>query len=88
MRTLVDKISVNIKIIGLNVEHNFLIPSEMCVADATDLIVQALCEEYPGVKNSVSNGHTLMQASSGKVLNQGCSLKQLGIVQGEKMILI
>ena len=88
MRALVDKISVNIKIIGLNVEHNFLIPSEMSVANATDLVVQALCEEYPGVKNSVSKGHTLMQASSGKVFNQACSLKQHGIVQGEKMILI
>lgn len=88
MRTLVDKISVNVKIVGLNVEHNFLIPSEMCVADATDLIVQALCEEYPGVKNSLSNGYALIQASSCKVLHQACSLKQLGIVQGEKMILI
>ena len=88
MIALVDKISVNIKLIGLNVEHNFLIPSEMSVADATDLVVQALCEEYPGVKNSTSGRHALMQASSGKVLNQACSLKQLGIVQGEKMILI
>ena len=88
MRSLVDKISVNIKIIGLNVEHNFLIPNEMCVADATGLIVQALCEEYSGVKNSMSNKRMLMQASSGKVLNQAYSLKQLGVVQGEKMILI
>ena len=85
---MVDKISVNVKIIGLNVEHNFLVPNEMSVADATALIVQALCEEYAGVKNALSSKHMLMQASSGKVLNPSNSLKQLGVVPGEKMILI
>lgn len=85
---LVEKISINIKVVGLNVEHNFLIPQDMCVSDAVELIVKALCEEYPKVKNTSPTGHALMQASSGKVLNQSCSFKQLGIVQGERMILI
>ena len=84
---MVEKISVNIKAVGLNVEHNFLIPRDMNISDAVELIVKALCEEYPGVKNS-SLGHALMQESSGKVLNQSCSFRQLGIVQGERMILI
>ena len=85
---LVEKISVNIKVVGLNVEHNFLIPREMSVFDAVELIVKALREEYPGAGNNSPVNHALMQASSGKILNQSCSFKQLGIVQGERMILI
>lgn len=85
---MVEKISVNIEIVGLNVEHNFLIPQEMCVADGVELIVKVLCEEYPGVKSTSLSGHALMQVSSGKMLNQSCSFKQLGIVQGERLILI
>ena len=84
---MVEKISVNIKVVGLNVEHNFLIPKDMSAKDAVELIVKALCEEYPGVKDN-AEGHSLLQISSGKVLNPSCSLKQLGIVQGERMILI
>ena len=85
---MVEKISVNIKVIGLNVEHSFLVPKDMSVSDAVELIVKVLCEEYPGVNNSSSTGHALMQVSSGKVLDQTYSFKQLGIVQGERMILI
>lgn len=85
---MVDKISVNIKVVGLNVEHNFLVPREMCVQDAVQLIVKALYEEYPGVKNNASEHHALMQAASGRVLDPAYSFKQLGIVQGERMILI
>lgn len=88
MILLVDKISINIKVVGLNVDHNFLIPREMSVHDAVDLIVKALCEEYPEVNNNMLDGHSLMQISSGRMLNQSCSFKQLGIVQGERMILI
>ena len=88
MIVLVDKISVNIKVVGLNVEHNFLVPRNMLVSDVVDLVVKALCEEYPSVKNISSTGHALMQATSGKMLDQSCSLKQLGVVQGERMILI
>lgn len=84
---LVEKISVNIKIVSLNVEHNFLIPRDMSVLDATELAVRTLREEYPGVKDSAL-GYMLLHASSGKVLTNGCSLKQLGIVQGEKLLLI
>ena len=85
---MVEKVSVNVKVISLNVEHNFLIPKEMSVNDATALIVAALQEEYPGVRHNVSYGSMLMQMSSGKVLNQSCSLKQLGVIQGEKLLLI
>ena len=85
---MVEKISVSVKVISLNVEHNFLIPKEMSVSDATALIISALQEEYPGVRTNTACGNMLMQISSGKVLNQSCSFKQLGIIQGEKLLLI
>lgn len=85
---MVDKLSVNIKVLSLNVEHNFLIPFEMSVADATVLIQNAISEEYPGIKRSKLQAGALMQASTGKVLNSGCNFKQLGITHGEKLLLI
>ena len=85
---MVEKVSVNVKVISLNVEHNFLIPFEMSVNEATNLVVQALLEEYPGVRPGYTGGYTLVQLSSGKALTASCSLKQLGILQGEKLLLV
>ena len=86
---MVEKISLNVKIISLNIEHNFLVPYDMCVGDATALIAQAIAEEYPGIKKAMNGkGYSLMQASSGKLLNAGCSFKQFEIIQGEKFLLI
>lgn len=85
---MVEKLSINVEIVTLNVEHNFLIPANMSVETATSLIVKAVEEEYPGVKHSVTHPNLLVQASTGKLLNTKCSFKQLGIVQGEKIILM
>ena len=85
---MVEKVSINVKVVSLHTEHNFLIPWEMGVKDATQLIVQTLQEEYPSVKHSATDVHLLMQLSSGKILDAGCSFKQLGIIQGESLLLI
>lgn len=88
MRAVVEKVSINIKVVSLNVEHNFLIPWDMNVGDATALILQTLLEEYPGVKQQATKGYMLMQLSTGKVLNPSCSFRQMGMIQGEKLLLI
>ncbi len=86
---MVEKISINVKVVSLNIEHNFLVPCDMNVSDATALIAQTILEEYPGVKKSMSSkGYSLMQVSSGKLLNARCSFKQFEIIQGEKFLLI
>lgn len=85
---MVEKISLNVEIVPLNIEHNFLIPSEMSVETATSLIVKTVLDEYPGVKHTATNKNLLVQASSGKILNTNCSFRQLGIIQGEKIILM
>ncbi len=85
---MVEKISLNVIVLSLNLEHNFLIPSDMNVEQAVGLIVQTLLDEYPGVKHSINSPHRLIQATSGKVLNPTCSFKQLGVIQGEKLLLM
>ena len=52
---MVEKISVHVRIIALNVEHNYLIPQHMSVAEAAKLIQQTLLEEYPGIRQSRIN---------------------------------
>ena len=85
---MVEKISVNVAIPALNIEHNFLVPEDMSAENAVCLMVQALSEEYGGIGIGCSRGYMLMKRSSGKVLNSACSLKQLGIVRGDNLLLI
>ena len=85
---MVEKLSLNVEIVPLNIEHNFLIPSDMSVENATSLIVKTILDEYPGVKHSPSVTHLLVQASTGKILSSKFSFRQLGIIQGEKIILM
>ena len=85
---MVEKLSLNVEIVPLNMEHNFLIPSDMSVENAASLIVKTVLDEYPGVKHSPMSPTLLIQATTGKVLNAACSFKQLGIIQGEKLILM
>lgn len=85
---MVEKLSLNVEIVPLNIQHNFLVPSEMSVETATSLIVKTILDEYPGVKQISSNSCMLIHAKSGKSLNKKCNFKQLGILQGEKIILM
>ena len=82
---MVEKISVHVRVIALNVEHNYLIPQQMCVAEAAELVQKTLLEEYPGVKQQSGVKGMLLQQSTGLVLDPGCSFRQLGIHQGERL---
>ena len=83
-----EKLSINIEIPGSNSTHNFLVPCDMGVSKMISLILQTLKEEYPNVQSPKAAGHKLIQESTGKMLLQNCSLKQLGIVTGETLLLI
>ena len=85
---MVEKISLNVEIVPLNLEHNFLVPMDMNVESAATLIVKTILDEYPGVRGAGANVSLLIQASSGKALDNRCSFRQLGIVQGERLILM
>ena len=85
---MVEKLSLNVQIVPLNLEHNFLVPLDMSIENARMLISKTVLDEYPGVKYASTAINLLIQASSGKVLNAKCSFRQLGIIQGEKIILM
>jgi hypothetical protein len=85
---MVEKISVSVKIAALNVEHNFLIPCDMTVSDATALVVKSVAEEYRGAAIKSTHEYVLMRSSDGKLLDRSCTFKQLDVVQGERLIFI
>ena len=85
---MVEKISINVKILSFNMERNFLVPYDMSVGDAIALIACTLKEEYRGAHVNRLSEYNLMQLLTGKILNKTCSFKQLGIVQGENFLLI
>ena len=83
-----EKMLVNVEIPGINMTHNFLVPNDMNIAKVTDLILKILEAEYQGVKYSKSENHVLIQNSTGAALSTKCSLSQLGIIDGERLILV
>lgn len=83
---MIDKISVYIMFPALNVEHNFMIPWDMNIRTAIDMISKLISEEYRGVKFSSEGKNRLVQTFTGKVLPDTCSFRQLDLAQGEKLI--
>ena len=83
-----DKLSINVEVPGINTTHNFIVPKDMSVSKMTTLILKTYYDEYPETEKGLDVGHMLIQANSGKALNGSCSLKQLGIVSGEKLIFV
>lgn len=82
---MIEKVPVHVRVIALNVEHNYLIPRQMCAAEAAELIYKTLLEEYPGIRQHSGMKGMLLQQSTGLVLDPGCSFQQLGIHQGERL---
>lgn len=82
---MVEKISVHVRVIALNVEHNYLIPQQMSVTEAAELISKTLLEEYPGIRQAGDIKGMLIQQSTGLMLDPGCNFRQLGIHQGERL---
>lgn len=86
---MAEKISIYVYVPGLNVTHNFLVPDDMALAKVEDLVMNILKDEYPGTPASGSMGrHFFLKSESGEVLNEGCSLKQYGAVNGERLVLV
>lgn len=83
-----EKMSINVEVLGLNVSHNYLVPNDMNISKMTNLIQKTIEDEYAGVESGKMINHLLVQASTGKALTSNCSLSQLGISNGEKLILL
>lgn len=85
---MVETLSLNVSIPSMNVEHNFIVPEDMSVETAINLMLQTLSEEYPGIRRNSLKGNRLIQKESRKFLPPGCSFKQLCIMQGDDLMLV
>ena len=85
---MAEKISVNIIIPGLNTSHDYLIPDDMSVSKVYELVITTLKDEYPEAYFQKLSFHGIIQASTGKLLNEASDLSDLGMLDGEKLILL
>ena len=81
-------LSMKVKVPGLSVSHDFLVPADMVIQKVIALIIKVLRNEYPGVTHNNSSVPTLLQASSGLALDRNCTLEQIGILDGDTFILL
>lgn len=80
------KIPVTVRIPAIHGNYEFLIPDNMSVADAQKLMVRILNSEYGIADNS--SDLILIDEKDGKSLRPECSVSQLGITDGAKLILL
>lgn len=81
-------LAVKVKVPGLSVSHDFLVPADMVVYKVITLIIKILRNEYPDVAHNSMSVPTLLQASSGYALDRNCTLEQIGILNGDTFILL
>lgn len=84
---MAQTLSIYVMVPGIAERHNFVVPKEMSVGRMIPLITKILKEEYPGI-DDVSQSHALLRREDAQVLNPGLSLYQLGVVNGQELILV
>lgn len=82
------KFSVYINIPGLGIGRDFLIPANMSICKAIELITKIVTDEYPGVHSHNAGISVLYQLSSGMILDPDCTLGMYSISDGEALIMI
>lgn len=86
--SMAKTLSIKVKIPGLSVSHDFLVPADMVVHKIIALMNKLLHNEYPGAASGAVSASTLLQASSGLALDRNCTLAQAGILDGDTFILL
>ena len=80
------KISVSVDVPAIGQSNNFSVPVNMAVKDVIALMTKILASEY-GVLESQSD-LMLFGKDDAKALKNECSLSQLGVSDGAKLILM
>lgn len=83
---LMEKISISVKIAALGDKYEFIVPSNMSIQDAVNLMINILNSEY-GVSDNTEDV-MLFDMSDNTALRIECSFAQLGISDGAKLLLI
>lgn len=81
-----EKISITVVIPALSGAYDFVVPSNMSIRNAQNLMIRILSSEY-GISDQ-STDVMLFDKEDNKALRQECSFAQLGISDGAKLLLI
>lgn len=81
-----EKISITVKIPALDGTYDFIVPNNMSIRDAQNLMIRILNSEY-GVSDK-STDIMLFDMNDETALRLECSFAQLGISDGAKLLLI
>lgn len=81
-----EKISITVKIPALDSTYDFIVPNNMSIRNAQNLIIRILSSEY-GISDK-SNDVMLFDMNDNTALRLECSFAQLGISDGAKLLLI
>ena len=81
-----EKISITVKIPALDCTCDFIVPNNMSVGNAQNLMVRILSSEY-GISKT-SNDVMLFDLSDHTALRAECNFAQLGISDGARLLLI
>ena len=81
-----EKISVTVKIPALGSTYDFIVPSNMSIRNAQNLMIRILNSEY-GISD-VNTDVMLFDLNDNAALRLECSFAQLGISDGAKLLMI
>lgn len=81
-----EKISITVKIPALDSTYDFIVPNNMSVENAKNLMIKILNSEY-GISDKCTDV-MLFDTSDSTALRRECSFAQLGISDGAKLLLI
>ena len=81
-----EKISITVKIPALDSTYDFIVPNNMSIRNAQNLMIRILSSEY-GISDK-SNDVMLFDINDNSALRLECSFAQLGISDGAKLLLI
>ncbi len=81
-----EKISITVKIPALDNTYEFIVPNNMSIRNAQNLMIRILNSEY-GISDK-STDVMLFDMDDNTALRLECSFAQLGISDGAKLLLI
>lgn len=84
---MIQKISLSVRVPSVQKTHDFVLPESMSIKKVISLMSLTIADEYSGTSNN-SDTLMLIDVNDNTTLNSGCSLKQLGIKNGAKLMLI
>lgn len=81
-----EKISITVRIPALDSTYDFIVPNNMSIRNAQNLMIRILNSEY-GISD-VNTDVMLFDLNDNAALRLECSFAQLGISDGAKLLMI